>query len=415
MAYIKAGYIRIISVEGEESYLSYDEATKERMAMYKSDYDVGLIKLYCACSLENHLELTITADHVVRVKRNEQQDLHMESCPKSIRYTAWKSEKEQGVFESDDGMIFRISEPSLYKSTSKSSKKSEDEEDEKEEKEKRERKIAFLEMMKVINANTWLLQTYSKKKEIGLANRANRQQDWKYKSLDEFLKQMYASMGKFRVHVRNQIFFLSDKLYKSKEYEESVDPGCNWIIFSKIVRISEYKKERKYQYVTLALSSDKGNRTPVRIKTELYDRLFQGYEEQEGMHALLAGYITKSTYDDWRIFYSGGILWVSENGLFVENKTEATVINFLAQNRIIFNRPKHALENYRDLKPTVRIERLHGKDILIDVVSSKQEYNIRKEIAEDNPEYDCIVIMENTELSDWTDQLVELGVEFNPV
>ena len=78
----------------------------------------------------------------------------------------------------------------------------------------------------------------------------------------------------------------------------------------------------------------------------------------------------------------------------------------MAAEKILFKRPYHALEYYGSLIPTVLVERLRGKDIIIDVCNSTRDYNNKKtNLVENNPEFEVILATEETPITQIIDEL----------
>ena len=110
---IKIGSFRICYRNGSIAYMPYTEFY-ERSIDYrqqlKAAVDKKEVELFCACSSENDLPLTITQKLVIRVATNKGQANHKESCPKSEVYETWASEHKNGLMEIDeDGKLcFKI-------------------------------------------------------------------------------------------------------------------------------------------------------------------------------------------------------------------------------------------------------------------------------------------------------------------
>jgi len=181
-------------------------------------------------------------------------------------------------------------------------------------------------------------------------------------------------------------------------------------------KISPIKNERKYQYVTVLMPSMQSKtKAVIRIETQQYLKIFGGYEkEEDGTHRILAGYICRKSFPcedgtvkEWMEFLKGVVFRVSEHGLYAEDCYVATVLNYLCKNHIIFKRPYFPLENYGSEIPTLLVERLNKKDLIVDVVSERI-YRKRQPFGEDNEEYECFFIKTDDDLGDQLDKLLDL-------
>lgn len=147
------------------------------------------------------------------------------------------------------------------------------------------------------------------------------------------------------------------------------------------------------------------NKAVIRVETEHFMKIMQGYEDElgqqpDGRHLVLTGYISRKSFtgndgtvSEWMNLIKGIVVEVNDYGMIVENELVNQVASFLAKERIIFKRPYMPLENYGSEIPTFMIERLNAKNIIIDIPSSS-EYEKRAVYAQNNSEYDCILLQE---------------------
>lgn len=414
---IKTGYFRLIdAVKQKTSYVSYKEYLNwdDNYKMYLKDMvDKGQSELYCACCRENILELSITSNLVMRVKNNKLQDQHMDSCPKSIVYSHWNDDSKNGISSNEDEkVLFNIALPSVQKSKSSSSSSSSSGSSSSEPKDHR---TGILDMVKTLNMLAWEKQTYSKKKEIREANKANLPQTWKYKNLDEFIRLIFGISNQVYARCRGEVIPFIELCYRKDLFYACEDWRMQWFMYAVIEKIGIVKKERKYQYVTVKMPSlQSAHKAVIRVETEHFLKIIEGYEEDtEGMHRILTGYICRRSFKDnetgqpteWINLLKGIIISVSDNGLYVEDERVAAVANYLSNNRILYKRPYFPLENYGSEIPSFLIERLNDKDLIVDVVSEKL-YEQRIKYCEDNEEYECVLITENDSFKEKLDFLL---------
>ena len=386
---MKTGYFRIQNEETQNirilsysEYLNYGEDYQNRL---KAQFQNGKIKLYCACCAENKLELSITENAVIRVKTNHQQELHKQSCPKSMYYQNWVNTAKKGVFllGSEGEMIFNITMPAVYSNShsggSSSSSNSTSS----------LAHTTLLSMITTFNALAWEKQTFSIKKKIGLARKNNEPIEWTYKSAEDFLRLMYGVSNDIQVKNGNNYLSFRELLYHKEAYFSNTDYKTRYFIFAEVLKQGEYKEDRKYQYVTVALHSQNSNKTAVRIPTEMYQELFMNTPEEEGCKRYLSGYVYRKTYQDsdWMTLLKGFVVYTSLNGLYAETPEVARVFNYLAEKKIIFKRCYQPIESYGGYIPTIIIEKLHEKNIIVDFVGSKQMRSKRSSYIDNNEEY----------------------------
>lgn len=412
---LKSGYFRTVNIiTGQIRYVSYKEYNSwgtDAKNTLKQSVDMGQIKLYCACCLDDNLPLTITANHVVRVASNGNQDLHMESCPKSIYYNNWIEQSQKGIKSDEDSrVLFNISLPAVYKAPSSSSTSTSTSAGTGTPREKR---TGLFDMVIMLNKMAWEKQTFSKKKEIKEANREGRPQEWEYKSLDDFNRLIFGISNDIYCKCQGNVIPFVNLCYRKDLFFACTDWRRQWFMYAVIEKVSEIKPARKYQYITVRMPSDKSNsKAVVRIPTEDFEQLMDGYDDElPGTHRILTGYICHKafpgkdgTLNEWINLIKGVVIRVSDNGLYVENKQVAVAANLLAKNRVIYKRPYFPLENYGGKIPTFEIERLHDKNLIIDF-PDETEYEMRSVYGNNNEEYECICLRNS---DDSTEQLMHV-------
>lgn len=393
---IKTGYFRITGDYNiTMSYKELYDRGKDYINFLKNLQDSGRIQLFCACQPENTLELTITKAMVLRVKNNGQQDLHLQSCPKSEKYSAWIIENESGVRSTEDERIcFNISIPTGIKSSGGSSGGSSDGPGDP------MRKRTNLPMMaRTVNCIAWEKQTYSVRKAIGTARKEKRRPDWNYKDLDAFNRLFFGVSNEIYLQNKGNIFPLHDVCYRTDTFYQSDFKG-RFFMYATIDKISEIKEERKYQYITVQMPSNKSNKkATVRVLTEDFNSLIEDVDFSLSVKYILTGWIrhdvfpgTEGQTSEWITLLKGSIIPVTKHGLCLDNVCEESLIDALCNEHIVFTKPYHKLENYGSETPTVMIERLNGKNIIVDVCTSSQMFNQRSAFASNNPEYEVILL-----------------------
>lgn len=311
--------------------------------------------------------------------------MHKQSCPKSIYYQSWINTSKKGVFllGNEGEMIFNITMPAVIKSagsnrgssTSSSSTPL--------------AHTSLLSMITTFNALAWEKQTFSIKKKIGIAHKNNERINWEYKNSDDFLRLMYGVSNDIMVKNGNEISSFHQLLYNKEEYFHNTDYKRRFFIYAEILKIGEYKEDRKYQYVTLFLHSQNSNKTTIRIPTEMFLELFKDSPEEEGCKRYLSGYVYRKQFqeNDWMTLLKGFVIYTSLNGLYAETPEIARFFNYLSEKKVLFKRCYQPLESYGDNIPTIVIERLYEKNILVDFVRSKQMRGKRTTFSENNAEY----------------------------
>lgn len=435
---VRPGYMRIVNrKDGRFRYLSFreyygfDESQKRNLYQQQKK---GIVDVFCACNEKNILSLTITSNYVIRVSENKMYDKHMKSCPKSEHYERWLNlNNKEGVRnELQDGqMAFKITLPSPFPPKLISLGEAIDEPAGEEsacvsEEEKKERRVKSEEekaaerekeadtvhrvnlknMVTSINKMAWERQTFSIKKQIHLCKKEQRPVTWEYKSSADFIRLIYGISHDITIMVGSSVGTLSDICYNRTTYYQNEEPGSRYFIYAEIEKLGEFKESRKYQYITLRMSSPKSaSRTAIRVRTPEYNDLILEYKDDiPGTKKVLAGYVTRNIWrkdgqeSDWMTLLQGCIFLTSENGLICNSAYEASVANALAEKKILFKAPYIPLENYGNFVPTFQIERLRKKDMLIDIVTSKRtKTKILSCVEEDNPEFDFQVFVEDDE------------------
>ena len=408
---VKTGYIRVISGDMEQviSFGDFYELSDIVKEKWRRAYLSGKLHLFCACSKDNNLPLQITANYCVRVAQNGNQELHQPSCPKSIAYHGWIAQTGQKQHD-ETGMSFLISLPAIY--TPPQKELSEEEKEIRRQKDKARRQLfkesgietehrtKLLDMVKNVNFYAWQQQQYSIKKELKNSYRECRDLHWNYKSSEEFLKLFFGVSKQISIEVSHEFLHLYDICYRPSLFYQSAN-DYRYFMCAEIERVSTYKEERKYQYVTVKMPCNKSaKRSVVRIPTQVYDKMsdvisLHGIPQ---IHVMLAGYIYHSLYppkdgdlgSEWISMIKGIAYLVDDQGLYVEDQIIAGMTNEMCRKHVLFTRPSAPLQNYGGYIPTIQIERLRNRNILIDFVEDK-DLMARQQYCENNPEYEVYV------------------------
>lgn len=408
----KIGYFRISMAE-KTSYIKYDEfydLSEQTKEWYRQQYESGKIHISCACKEEATLDLMITKNYVIRVKNNRQQDKHEDSCPKSERYEYWLSKHQDGAFIMDDGTLcFNISIPSGYKSESSSSGSSESQPSD-----GAKQRANIETLTKYINFFAWQKQTYSIKKQIAQAKKQGEKPTWSYKSEADFIKLFYGVSNEVFVYREQKIIPFAKLCFKSSSFYEA-DYKSKFFLYAKVMSLGEFKEERKYQYTSIAAPYNMEKKLTVRIPTEDYEKMTEELNYQEGENCYLAGYVRHDSFEgtsqktDWITLVKGIFFFTSKNGLFLLNRktSERELLDLLCSKRILFYRPTLPLESYGGNIPTLIIEQLHGRDILIDIAATGQERAKREKLVEQNKEYQTMLYTRKTPAEEIIEKLFE--------
>ena len=396
----KIGYVRVVEENQSYSYISYKDMEYWNEAQYeniKNKLAIGRCKIFCGCSAYNNLELTITKNNVVRVKNNLKQELHKDSCPKSVVYSAWIKETMEGVETADDNkIIFSMTLPGTGHGSNSSGTSGGGSST------SSEPKIQLYNFVKFINAKAWELQAYGQRKEISIAKRENRKPEIKYKELWYFSQLIYGVSNNIFIRSRSHLMQFSSMFYSVDTFYRCADYKQRFFVYAQVSNISEYKPERKYQYVTLHMPCNKSkSRTTLRIPTDKFVKMIDVSNITDIMKntVMLSGWVNHSVfpiegggYNEWMTLLKGFFFFVSRNGLMIQDSFEGQVIDALCDHKIIFKRPYTPLENYQNMMPTALIELKQGKDILIDIAQKEDEYTTKLSWGETNTEYDCILL-----------------------
>lgn len=394
---VKVGYFRKVTNDFKTSYIAYKEFyslfSEEAKEDLRRSVEMEQCKLFCACCRENNLELSITSNHVVRVRKNEQQSEHMDSCPKSKMYEHWNDMAENGIKTTEDErLVFNITLPSVVKSTSSGSSSSSSSASSG----SGNKRTNIFECVSALNKLAIERQTYSIKKKIHIANAEGEPQTWEYKDIDAFNRLIFGVANDVFVRVRGEIIPFIELCYRKDRYYECEDWRRQWFIYAVVEKIAPVKQERKYQYVTVRMPSDKGPKSVIRIETDTFNKIFNGFmDEKPGMFRVLAGYICRksfknpdSTFSEWMHFLKGGVVIVSENGMMCESELEIEIANYMCKNHIIFRKSQFPLENFGGEVPSFLIDRLNRKTLVIDVPLTEKLLAKRQLYATDNEEFD---------------------------
>lgn len=423
----KTGYFRHEN-NGNIGYISYSdfntwsESTKKN---WKENHDNGTVKMYCACCPENTLKLTVTADYKIRVANNKLQDQHKPSCPKSIHYITYaNSSSKNGILMNEDGAaVLNITLPSIYVKEKEPEPEdteislegidpeeliklleSDDEKPEKKEKSDKEpyHRTNILQTVMYLNKVAFEKQTFSVKKAIRLAREQKiSKADIRYKTFEDFTRQIFGVSNDVIVNCKYGTIPFSQLLYRKDAYYTNEDGTRHWFIYAKILGYSEYKEERKYQYMKLLLPSLKGKITTIRIPTSQFAPIKEEYDrikEMEGCNPVLAGYAVRRLYkpisgqeSDWMQLLKGEVIKVSESGLYAATERSLQAINYLTEHKILFLTPYVCPEGYTQTPPAIVIQQYKEKDILIDFPDTKKDYKKLMAFKDTTEEYDCFI------------------------
>ena len=270
----KTGYARIVYRNASnDSYVSFRELSyysDDAINRLRYDIDSGNCRLCCACSEYDNLELIVTSNGIIRVKNNGLQDRHKESCPKSVRYGAWLAENMDGagIVGETNNVVLQISLPGVGSSSSSVSSSSSSSGT-------GSHKMKLLEMVRMLNSMAWEKQTYSKRKAISLARKEGRKLDFKYKNLREFSQLIYGISNDIFVQYGSTITPFNALYYRPEDFWQCSDFRRRFFIYAEIEKISPYKPERKYQYITLKMpGSSSKSRCVVRVATDKFVKMF---------------------------------------------------------------------------------------------------------------------------------------------
>ncbi len=413
---IKIGSFRILTKE-KETYMRYSELydmDPEFIARLKSENENGGAKLYCACRDDNALELHITSKNVIRVANNLLQEQHAQSCPKSELYPRYLKENEDGILqpkENANTLVFDITIPTGIKAERNGNGSSSSSNSEK----KKRAEVVFLAMK--VNCFSWLKQNYSIRKHIRVARAKNEPYQWQYKSLDDFVRLFFGVTNDIILNYRKDTFSLSEICYKRNMFLKA-DYKKKFFLYAKIIKVSPYKEDRKYQYITVNTSSEqKPIRTPIRILTEDFDEIKNKVKDYEKRNIFLAAYVRHDRYSseeettDWITAIKAGVFEVATNGLYVRHHNEVALYDMMCKAHILFYRPIYPVENYGFEIPTAIIPQYGSKDILIDLCKSDAEMETRSKFAKNNPEFAVCIFKKDTKPKEIIDRIFAMFKE----
>lgn len=403
---IKTGYFRIIGAV--EQIVSYSEAYargEEYLSKLRALQEVGSVSLYCACQEENSLPLFITKNHVIRVSHNRQQEEHLESCPKSEGYSRWVAENLKGVQSGEDERIlFNITIPTGNRSSGSSGSDSSSEPNT----DPYNRRSTILDMARIVNCLAFRKQTFSIKKQIGEARKAGDRPEWNYKDIEAFTRLWFGVSNDVQVYNKGEIASLYDMCYHVKDFYQS-DFRTKYYMYAVIDKISEYKAERKYQYITVWMPSNKSSKkATVRVLTQDYDKMAEGIDWENCIKKVLCGYIQHDLYkatdgirSDWMTLVKGAVMEVSDYGLYIRHSAEAGLLNMLCREHIVFYRPWQPIASYGSEMPTLVIERQKEKNLIVDIAKTSREYKKKEGYASgENQEYEVLLYQKDSLLQE---------------
>ena len=452
---VKTGYFHI---RGEiNSLMTYQEYYERgidfRERLYKMQ-QAGRITFCCACISDDSLPLNISKNYVLRVASNKQQELHAESCPKSMHYPEWvakHNDKGRLHDENNEGMLcFNVCFPT-GKNISLDDEIEEAEKDvclENNEKDEGlsnelddncESPIACEEpdnedpaesnslgrasitgMTKTINMYTWLRQTYSIKKSISDAHKHGLPPSWDYKSIDDFNRHFFGVSNDVGLQHGKEQLTLHDICYQKDKFYKS-DYRSRYFMYAVVEEFPrEVHQDWKYQYVKVRMPSELGaSKAVVRIETQMYSKMLDivNRTEADSFPFILTGYVRHDAFNgrdgklsQWITLLKGVFLRVTNHGLYTESEYTGKVLDLLADNHILYYRPTEAVENFGEYHATAIIGRLKSKDILIDVAKNTREYNAKTRFIEGNPEFDVVLIKKDTPLDEVATMLANYDI-----
>lgn len=383
---VKIGSFREVTSDGAVSYMSYKEflgLSADERSEYRTRLERGESKYYCACSKENDLPLIVSTNGVMRVASNKGQANHLDSCPKSVFYSRWLEDNEvRGVGGADNSMeVFKISLPSLTKSSSSSSSSAGTGTGK-----PREKRMSVGVLAVLLNLMTWEIQTFSKKKAISQAHASGITPDWEYKNLSDFNRLVFGVAKDIPVECQGATFPLIDICFKSDAFYDDENYRCQWFIYA-LVDSCNFKEGRVWQYVKVFLPSRNFSKTSIRVRTDHYETLFRkdGYKTGK---TILAGFVRRSCFQgedgtlyDYVQLTKGVTLQVNNYGLIVENERVCWATETLARHHVIFQRPYLPMENYNSTSPTIVLSRKNGKDVWVDFCSSDEDLEQKKSLS----------------------------------
>ena len=322
MENIKIGYFRRVYHDQTldlTSYIEYNNKSDAEKEQLREETESGRVRLFCACSKENDLELMITKKWVIRVKNNGKQDLHKNSCPKSEKYASYIVENERGIRIDDNNLCFNVAIPSGNTSGDTTTTSTTSVPD------PGKKRAALLMMVSTINKYAWEKQTFSIKKKIAEANKQNTAPSWEYKDPYHFNRLFFGVTNEIAIQNGKKRFMLHEICYRSDIFFQAPYTS-RFFIYALIEKVAPVEKSRKYQYITLKMASQfSAQRATVRVLTEQYLKMTEDINtELKGM--ILSGYVRhdnpfpgQQKPGDWITLLKGCIFKISSNGLYAES------------------------------------------------------------------------------------------------
>ena len=389
---------------------TYEEAYARGAEFLEALYRMaqkGDVSLFCACHEQNDLPLMITKSNVIRVASNNQQELHMDCCPKSTHYTTWVAENEQSqgvVINEDMRITFHIAIPSGVKSTGGSSSSASSGESNPDPFRKR---TAIYDMCRIVNCLAFQKQGYSIKKQIGIARKEGRVPDWRYKNKQDFNRLWYGVSNDVDIKHRDEVEPLHNILYHANAFFKA-DFKEKFFVYAEVDKLHEYKEGRKYQYITLKMPSNvSATKAVVRFASDEYESLKDELDgAEEGITFMLCGYVRHDTYrpdnepeKQYITLLKYAVLPISDlYGVYLRHPLEAPLLHKLMENQVLFYRPWNAVSEYGDNIPSIIIQKKNGKDLLVDICKSDGEYEKRRNLSV--ADYETLILNTNYNVED---------------
>lgn len=408
---IKTGYFRIKGAsEQMMSYQEFYDRGQEFAMNLKDMADSGKICLYCACREDDRLELSITRNGVIRVKENGLQSLHASFCPRSEEYNRYLSAVEKGIRSTEEGkLLFQIAIPSgIKRESSGGSSESSGEPD------PERQRTGLSDMVMAVNSYAWERQTFSVKKALKEAYQKKEPAVVCYKDEKQFTRLFFGVSNDVVLKIRGELCSLSDICYKPDSFFQS-DFKEKFFFYARVTKVSEFKEDRKYQYVnTSAIPFIKNKNVCVRIPTQDFLAMKEKTDPEGAHPVMLTGYVRHDHFDsddggaDWMTLVKGVFMIVTDTGLLVHNDYEAALINYLCSKNLLFVRPYHPLHHFRDEIPFLMVECLKKKNVLVCIADSDKKYEEYSLLSENNPEFDILVVKKDAPPEDVYEELISL-------
>lgn len=387
----KVGYVKICPRNGTGEFLMALKelyADKEYLETLRNRQGVD-VELFCGCVEDYSLPLFITKTGVIRVAHNGQQMLHQESCPKSAYYERYLKKALSGVtVESESGeKVFHLFLPSAYTKPSSvgGSSGSEPRED------SGNHRTGIDELVCYVVKYAWEKQTFSIKKKIREASRQKIRAEWSYKNFDDFMRLFFGVCADIHISSSAEVPTLKDMCYSAKKFS-GADYTQRFFFYAPVLKLSEYRPERKYQYLVLGMSSSHSReRASVRMKTKDFEKLFlddfgnADIPRLDGCTTMLAGYCSRSSFEkedgtvaEWINVLKCTTLFAHGSGLLCRNLSQVKLYDHLIGGSILFTVPYEPVGEFSIL-PDARISKQNGADELYFVCSMRKWKKIEKE------------------------------------